>query len=292
MSRLGRAVLDVYVGLFAFWARDPQHAHDEQELLAGSTEYAYRRLRDGGRTPLRALALSLWLHLGELQPIALIAKVRASNQRVSDRKSGHWPAAAGAVVLAVVAVTALFIWSLDALYWIFGLMIGGMLLSSAAVAVWGARHRGARLLIPLVPLFILWPLVVGFIAEDWGGAIRGTIGISLLLAAMLGTQHAWRRGQVVGWPTPTVLWVASLPLWGSAALWLYGGSFQVLRRYLIDELSLNARDQTGLLFAFVFVTLVLLAAYCAIVALVVTRAARHLTDRPAPSGEASEAVSR
>ena len=53
MRRIALALLRAYLGLFAFFAPNREHARNEHRLLEGSISDAYRRYRRAGvaRTP-------------------------------------------------------------------------------------------------------------------------------------------------------------------------------------------------------------------------------------------------
>ena len=275
MRRVGRALLGAYLGLFAVWARDGRHVREEQRLLGGSIEYTYERLRDVGRGPGAALALSLWSHLGELQPLALIAKVRADDQRAAGEGVGGRRAAARVAALGAVAATvALFIWGADALGWIFWPLLGVMF----AIAVWSARRRGARWLIPLVPLLMIWPLI------DLRMGFETTFVVSLLLAATLVAHRGWQRGPEARLPWANIVLLASLPLWWSADVWLQG----LVRGFLVpggfSETTLELERRFGLPRDETWMALgiamgVMVVCYWALVALVISKTAAELRGR-------------
>lgn len=77
MTRLGLALLRTYVGLFAFFAPNREHARNEHALLEGGVRDAYGRYRAKGLARTPAAFAALWEHATELQPLALLLKTRA-----------------------------------------------------------------------------------------------------------------------------------------------------------------------------------------------------------------------
>ena len=215
----------------------------------------------------------MWSHLGELQPLALIAKVRAEDQRAAREGAGGRRAAARVAALGAVAATvALFIWGSDALGWIFWPLLGVMF----AIAVWSARRRGARWLIPLVPLLMIWP----FFGMRMG--FETTFAVSLLLAATLAAHRGWQRGPEARLSWANIVLLASMPLWWSASVWLQG----LVRGFLVpggwSETTLEGRfglprDETWM--ALGIAMGVVVVCYWALVALVISKTATELRER-------------
>ena len=284
MRWLGRALLGAYLGVFAVWARDTRHVRDEQRLLIGSIEYTYEHLREAGRRPAVAVALSVWSHLGELQPLALVAKVRADDQRAAREGVGGRRAAARVAAIAASAATvALFIWGTDALGWIFWPLPVGMM----AAAVWSARRRGTRWLIPLVPLLMIWPffgLRMGF---------ETTFVVSLLLATTLAAHRGLQRAGDAKLPWSNIVLLASVPLWWAAGMWVHGLASDFFVPGGFSETTLEGRfglprDETSMVLGIGMGAMVV--CYWALVALVISKAANELRGRPVEGDEGAETV--
>jgi hypothetical protein len=71
----------LYLELFALGSLDPAHARRENRLVLGGIAYLREGYLAGGATGYRAGVLALRDHLGELQPVALLQKVRADEWR-------------------------------------------------------------------------------------------------------------------------------------------------------------------------------------------------------------------
>jgi hypothetical protein len=63
--------------LFAFCSRSVRHSRQENALILGSIEYLRHHHQQRHAAGYRPLLLALRDHLGELQPVALLQKLRA-----------------------------------------------------------------------------------------------------------------------------------------------------------------------------------------------------------------------
>lgn len=126
MTSAAVGLLRLYLGLFAFFAPNREHARSEHRLLEGSISDAYRRYRRAGvaRTP--AAFAVLWGHLGELQPVALYIKTRA------DAASG--PGRDRRYVLRLASSVAVLFLVGAAAFGLLGLQRGGQALPNVTVA--------------------------------------------------------------------------------------------------------------------------------------------------------------
>jgi hypothetical protein len=108
VTRIGLALLRAYVGLFAFFAPAREHALREHSLIEGGLRESYGRYRSEGvaRTP--AAFATLWEHLGELQPVALLRKTRADAACTQERDPGYRLRVAGGLGAVVLAGAAAF----------------------------------------------------------------------------------------------------------------------------------------------------------------------------------------
>ena len=226
----------------------------------------------------------MWSHLGELQPLALIAKVRADDQRAAGEGVGGRRAAARVAALGAIAATvALFVWGTDALGWIFWPLPGVMF----AIAVWSARRRGARWLILLAPLLMIWPLIglrMGF---------ETTFVVSLLLAATLAAHRGWQRGQDARLPWANIVLLASVPLWWSAGVWLHG----LVDGFLLPGGTFGSamegrfglpQDETSMALGIAIGAVAV--CYWALVALVISKTATELRGRSVEGEDGVETV--
>lgn len=227
MKQLGRRLLAAYLAVFALFTRDPRDSLAELKLLLGSIEYGYQAARDAGRRPIAAAITTLLLHFGELQPFAVIARVRADNARAAHAGIGAGRVIRRLLWLPAVTVTgALVVWGTDALGWIFLAFTIVVL----AATLWSARHAGARWLLPLVPLLMIWPFVHLRMDTDRGSvAVTEAVTVSLLLAAALAAHQLWRhgRGEVQTWRGLATL--AGAPLWWAAGYAAYSALDTFLR---------------------------------------------------------------
>ncbi len=222
MRRLGVRIVAAYLGAFTLFARDPDAARDERRLLLGSLEDGYHWRRHAGRGPNAAALLTLWTHLGELQPLAVLARLRAANQRAALAGIGGRRIALRLAALPTIAsAAALFIWRADALGWIFL----GFVILMLALMTWSARHAGARWLMPLIPLFMIWPLVEHRISPGRGPAISEALTFGLLLGAALAAHQLsrWGLGDSRRWRLLALLVV--VPLWWAIAKACYAAAY-------------------------------------------------------------------
>lgn len=72
-------ILSVYLSTFLIWTRDRERLRRELGLLTGSVEHSYHQYRANGISSLRAGFITLYEHLGELQPLAVYEKSRAES---------------------------------------------------------------------------------------------------------------------------------------------------------------------------------------------------------------------
>ena len=70
-------LLRVYLEVFVVLAANRRHARQEHGLLLGSIHYLYEATVAAGTSTHRAFLVSVWNHLGEIQPFALYAKTNA-----------------------------------------------------------------------------------------------------------------------------------------------------------------------------------------------------------------------
>lgn len=66
-----------YLAAFAWLAADRAHARAEHRMLVGGLLDAYDEARSAGHRHVFAAVWAIWIHLPELQPLALIVKTRA-----------------------------------------------------------------------------------------------------------------------------------------------------------------------------------------------------------------------
>ncbi len=83
MKRLLIVIVRAYLEVFVTLASDRTHARQEHGLLLGSIQYLYDASTSAGTSARRAFLMSVWNHLGELQPFALYAKTRADAELTS-----------------------------------------------------------------------------------------------------------------------------------------------------------------------------------------------------------------
>lgn len=155
MNRIIERLLAVYLDLFAGFSADPARARSELALVIGSVEYMRLAGEAAGLGTTRALLRSVRSHLGELQPLAVIAKLRADSaasdaQRAPTRSRR-------AIVAVLLGLTAVGI-VLSPLFaaWILALsMLGWSIWLAARLIVDG--RTGWLIMVTLV--LVMWPLL-------------------------------------------------------------------------------------------------------------------------------------
>lgn len=222
MTRLVLVLLRAYLGLFAVFVHDREHARREHSLIEGSLResYAARRAEGSGRA--RAARASLWEHLGELQPLALFSKTRADTAYAA----GELPRDRGLLVLAVVlgatvvspVVAFLLGPAAVTVVWI-GLPLLGLLTFLAAMVA-SYRRSHDRWLVALAVAAALWPVLRGW-ALPGETSFAAVLTVSLLAAAF---RHGYHRRNAAGfailgitpltWQLSWFLRVNSLPGFG------------------------------------------------------------------------------
>ncbi len=86
MTHLLLVIVRAYLEVFVTLASDRPHARREHRLLLGSIQYLYDAYAAAGKSSRRAFLISVWNHLGELQPFALYAKTRADAELIGRER--------------------------------------------------------------------------------------------------------------------------------------------------------------------------------------------------------------
>ena len=217
----------------------------------------------------------------------MLARVRAANEQAARAGVGGRRVVLRLLALpATAALTAVFIWGVDALGWIFL----AFMLGTLATICWSVRHAGTRWLLPLVPLLMIWPVI-----ERWrrgGGPIDEALSVTLLLAAMLAINHVWRRQphDARTWRALAIL--ATTPLWWVMAITAHTA---VQRFMLTGYFDGEHRARFGLpfdetSFALGLTAFALIAAYWVLLGLVIARVANRYRTPPSEDDETPEAI--
>jgi hypothetical protein len=235
---------------------------------------------------------ALWWHLGELQPLSVLARVRATNQQAARAGiPGRRVVLRLLAVPTAAAFAALIVWGVDALGWILLMCALGALTTT----LWSARRRGSRWLMPLVPLLMIWPFIEIRMATGRGEvAISESLTATLLLAAALAAHQLWRRGLGDG---PTWRYLATLataPLWWASSIFVHAR----IDRFLLPDGYVGAavtRARFGLpvdetMFALGLTVVALVAAYWVLLGLVIARVANRYRTPPSEDDDRPEAI--
>lgn len=274
--RIVLAILGTYLALFRPLTRYPRHVKREQRLLVGSVEYAYQRAHDSGKRPIAALGWALWAHVGELQPLAVVSKLRADEDCAAQ---GDEPAQKTWLFGALLVVLAGS-----------GLGVGGpsfsqviFILSAATAAVSVLRntwHRGAHWLVLIAGPLLLWPFID---LRGAGTGVQGALALSLMLALGLTFMRTASRDAAPHMSWGHVILFAGVPLVWSLGSVVQGVAETVVARgpVVISASGASSEAPTGAVAWLTAVKVLWTALYLIMVAAIVAAAARRSRREPA-----------
>jgi len=196
VTRLMRWLLIQYLDALAGFSANPRRIRKELSLLSGSVEVASDRFRRQGDGELRSILRALWSEAGELQPLAVMGKIRAETASAEEprrtSRRGLVALALGGVAVAVIMGPLVLAW---VLLWVAFGTAGWMALRLALTTrnFWSST---ATLVV------VLWPLTGDMRDEVTAAALGGGfLGLILLLGRT--------RSQAAGSPSKSLLIVVS-----------------------------------------------------------------------------------
>jgi len=171
MNRIIQRLLTVYLDLFAGFSADPARARSELALVIGSVEYMRLAGEAAGLGATRALLRSVRSHLGELQPLAVIAKLRAdsaafdAHRAPARSREGIVAVLLGFTVVGVVLSPLFAAWALALSMLVWSIWLAGRLIVDG--------RTGWLIMVTLV--LVMWPLL---------GVRAGVAGVLLAVAIL------------------------------------------------------------------------------------------------------------